>query len=153
MCIVQVKSLRARRHKRPGHLPSTAGGCCCCCCCWGCSCPCVPSLSVSLLLHSATPGCFDLSPFLFLSGFHACKVRITGFNQKRRALADFHLLMIIRDLPENSNNQKNGCFVAVLIETKVLLQFASISILRVTTDQINANGPSLSYRTEESKDS
>lgn len=59
--------------------------------------------------------------------------------------------MIIRDLPENSNNQKNGCFVAVLIETKVLLQFASISILRVTTDQINANGPSLSYRTEESK--
>ena len=27
-------------------------------CCLSCYCPCVPSLSVSLLLHSATPSCF-----------------------------------------------------------------------------------------------
>ena len=30
-------------------------------CCLSCYCPCVPSLSVSLLLHSATPGCFGFA--------------------------------------------------------------------------------------------
>ena len=52
---VKVKSLRARRRTRPGHLPSTAGSCLLSCLALVHG---VPSLSVSLLLHSAMPGSF-----------------------------------------------------------------------------------------------
>ena len=39
-------------------------------CCLSCYCPFVPSLSVSLLLHSAKPRCFGSDSVPFPSGFH-----------------------------------------------------------------------------------
>ena len=59
-----VKSLRARRRTSPDMLPPLLAVVCC----LSCYCPCVPSLSVSLLLHSATPGCFGSASVSLLLG-------------------------------------------------------------------------------------